>query len=300
MARKSRKKFAEDSDTDFQPEDRQESPDVEEEDGPVDLAEIAPEKPPNVHLLASKKPHPALKAPKTEAPPKPSKPFKRAQVLPARLPPGPADSRIAHGPVVPDPFDGLNRAPPPPFRPSTSKPSPPIVVCPACGKSHSEGSCPLKLAGVEHCNLCGLAHYGIARTCPHIGSETQVILMIDALKNSREPLHLKEQALKYLRGVKGTLVQQKKRVRERAADTEGQIPGHNQKTNVERAGKPGRTSTPGEQNVLQPTSGNSNVSSEPAPNGARMNGIASTGPSNQTHRAEDVEDRLFAALGPSG
>jgi chromodomain-helicase-DNA-binding protein 4 len=89
--------------------------------------------------------------------------------------------------------------------------------CPACHKMHPQGACELKAAGVEHCGLCGLAHYGHSRTCPHIKSETQVRAMLEALRNSNEPKELVDLASKYLRGVKGTLVQQKKRNREKAA-----------------------------------------------------------------------------------
>ncbi|CAD0024507.1 unnamed protein product [Aureobasidium pullulans] len=73
------------------------------------------------------------------------------------------------------------------------------------------GSCPLKLAGVEHCGLCGLAHYGFSRICPHINSETQVREMIQAVKSSSEAGHLKAETMKYLTGLKGTLVQKKKK-----------------------------------------------------------------------------------------
>lgn len=48
------------------------------------------------------------------------------------------------------------------------------INCLACRSFHPLGQCPLKLAGVEHCNLCGMAHFGSARVCPHIQSETQV------------------------------------------------------------------------------------------------------------------------------
>jgi chromodomain-helicase-DNA-binding protein 4 len=89
--------------------------------------------------------------------------------------------------------------------------------CPACHKQHPSGACELKAAGVEHCGLCGLAHYGHSRTCPHIKSETQVRAMLEALRNSNEPKELVDLASKYLRGVKGKLVQQKKRDREKAA-----------------------------------------------------------------------------------
>lgn len=94
-------------------------------------------------------------------------------------------------------------------------------VCPACHKLHPQGACELKEAGVEHCNLCGMAHYGQGRTCPHIKSETQVRAMLQALKNSPEPRPLVDAALKYLRGVKGTLVQAKKKNVEKAAALKG-------------------------------------------------------------------------------
>ncbi|KAB8342853.1 hypothetical protein FH972_022451 [Carpinus fangiana] len=88
--------------------------------------------------------------------------------------------------------------------------------CMACGTWHPQGYCPYKLAGYERCNLCGLAHFGVARTCPHIQSETQVIEMLTALKASPEQQHLVELATRYLRGVKGTLVQAKKFKAQRA------------------------------------------------------------------------------------
>jgi chromodomain-helicase-DNA-binding protein 4 len=94
-------------------------------------------------------------------------------------------------------------------------------TCPACHKQHPQGACELKAAGVEHCNLCGIAHFGHSRTCPHIRSETQVRAMLEALKNSNEPKSIVEQATRYLRGVKGTLVQQKKRNQEKAAALNG-------------------------------------------------------------------------------
>ncbi|PVI04094.1 hypothetical protein DM02DRAFT_519327 [Periconia macrospinosa] len=113
------------------------------------------------------------------------KPFERAK-LPIRSPMGPT------------------------FRPEL------LPTCPACHKQHPRGACALKASGVEHCGLCGLAHFGIARTCPHIKSETQVREMLEALKSSPEKKEHVEAAIKYLRGVKGTLVQQKKRDKEKA------------------------------------------------------------------------------------
>lgn len=88
--------------------------------------------------------------------------------------------------------------------------------CGACDSFHRVGYCPLKIAGVEFCPLCGLAHYGKARACPHLQSETQVCAMMDALKQSVEPHEYVEAAMKYLRGVKGGLVRKKKLNEERA------------------------------------------------------------------------------------
>ena len=85
-------------------------------------------------------------------------------------------------------------------------------LCLAC--MHVRGSCPLKVAGKEFCPLCGLAHYGHGRSCPHIKSETQVNAMISVLKQSFESKQLVDAAIKYLRGVKSTLVQQKERKKE--------------------------------------------------------------------------------------
>jgi chromodomain-helicase-DNA-binding protein 4 len=89
-------------------------------------------------------------------------------------------------------------------------------MCQACNHSHPTGSCPLKIAGVELCPLCGVAHYGIARQCPHIKSETRVKLMLDQLRNSPEDRQLVDAASKYLKGVKGHLVQNKKNARKQA------------------------------------------------------------------------------------
>lgn len=97
-----------------------------------------------------------------------------------------------------------------------------IRICVACHKNHPSGACELRAAGAEHCGLCGLAHYGHSRTCPHIKSETQVREMLQALKNSPEKKELVDAAIKYLRGVKGALVQQKKKDREKAAKANSQ------------------------------------------------------------------------------
>ncbi|KAL5001929.1 hypothetical protein BDV10DRAFT_140305 [Aspergillus recurvatus] len=84
-------------------------------------------------------------------------------------------------------------------------------ACFVCGRVHPMGSCPLKIAGVEHCGLCGLAHYGQARTCPHLRSELQVSKMIEALKQSNEDQHLVALAKKYVYGIKCDLTQRERR-----------------------------------------------------------------------------------------
>lgn len=82
--------------------------------------------------------------------------------------------------------------------------------CLACGNPHRVGYCPLKLAGVEHCGLCGIAHYGHQRTCPHLGSITQCRAMLNALKHSPESHAEIEAAKKYIVGVIGDLQRRKK------------------------------------------------------------------------------------------
>ena len=94
--------------------------------------------------------------------------------------------------------------------------------CYACGTPHPVGYCPLKAAGEEYCNLCGLAHFGQSRTCPHIRSETQVRDMLSALKQSTESKYLIDAATKYLKGVKGHLVAEKKKRLQKAAELNAQ------------------------------------------------------------------------------
>lgn len=72
------------------------------------------------------------------------------------------------------------------------------------------GWCRLKLAGVEHCGLCGIAHLGHGRTCPHLNSEIQVATLLGTLKESTESHELKDKATKYLRMIRGDLVQRKR------------------------------------------------------------------------------------------
>lgn len=90
----------------------------------------------------------------------------------------------------------------------------PSHTCLACGDVHPMGWCKLKVAGVEHCGLCGIAHLGNGRTCPHLNSEVQVATLLGTLKESTEPRELTDKATKYLRMIRGDLVQ-RKRLQER-------------------------------------------------------------------------------------
>lgn len=120
-----------------------------------------------------------------------ARPFKRVEV-----PSGPAP--YTNG------MDGANDWAPP------HGTLPPARLCPACDEIHPIGYCRLRLAGVEHCGLCGLAHSGHARTCPHLNSEVQVATMLGTLKESTEPQDLIEKATKYLRMIRGDLVHRKR------------------------------------------------------------------------------------------
>ena len=96
------------------------------------------------------------------------------------------------------------------------------------------GWCRLKLAGIEHCGLCGKAHLGHSRTCPHLNNETQVTTLLQTLKESTESRDLIEQATKYLRMVRSDLVSRKRARERREQETiaqqypqNGQQPGYN-------------------------------------------------------------------------
>ena len=91
--------------------------------------------------------------------------------------------------------------------------------CMACKEDHPMGWCRLKIAGVEHCGLCGLAHMGHGRTCPHLSDEQQVETLLRTLKESTESKELIDEAVKYLRVIRGDLVSQR-RARERRIQQE--------------------------------------------------------------------------------
>ncbi|KAI5283413.1 hypothetical protein KEM54_002151 [Ascosphaera aggregata] len=82
--------------------------------------------------------------------------------------------------------------------------------CPACSQLHVRGQCPLKLAGVERCNLCKEAHFGMGRTCPHFRSEEHVKALLATVRMSNEDKLLRDEANRYLRGVLGDIRRRKK------------------------------------------------------------------------------------------
>lgn len=209
----------------------------------------------------------------------PVKPFKRAQ-LPVRSP-----HEAAYGQYT-------------------------MPTCAACHKMHPRGACELKVAGVEHCGLCGLAHYGHSRTCPHIKSETQVRKMLEALKSSPEKKELVDLAIKYLRGVKGTLVQSKKREKEKALKMAGGGGGSIPAPNVGHADlarahlPPLAVPVPNQGHPLGPQPGFQPMKGAPAPPGPNRGGqpgrwIAPhpTAPPMDDHQ---VENALRGFLGQSG
>lgn len=99
----------------------------------------------------------------------------------------------------------------------------------------------MKIAGVEFCNICGMAHFGHGRVCPHFKSETQVRQMLDTLQQSVEPKYIVDAAKKYLKGLKGHLVQDKRKAAEKKAGYVNGMPPNG--TNVQGlnvATKPGQ------------------------------------------------------------
>jgi len=192
-------------------------------------------------------------------------------------------------PTVPLPYDGepfliLNGVRVPAFfDPNFGALMPIWPECIACNLRHPTGSCPLKLAGTERCPLCGIAHYGHARVCPHIKSETMVRLMLDDLKNSPERRDIVDAAVKYLRGVKGHLVMNKKRKKE--AQEAGHIGATNDQgplTNTSHGPVPPQLASQ-YQHTFKPINPGDHHTAEHSQ------------PAVQSRPAE-VEDRLLAAL----
>ncbi|KAF8420840.1 P-loop containing nucleoside triphosphate hydrolase protein [Tirmania nivea] len=98
--------------------------------------------------------------------------------------------------------------------PRPANASTPAKGCLACSSPHAPGQCPYKTAGVEHCPLCNIAHYGKGPICPHINSETQVMAMMTTLRESAEDPVLVSEAVKYLRGRLGELRRKKRQAKQ--------------------------------------------------------------------------------------
>ncbi|KAF3157488.1 hypothetical protein TWF569_000067 [Orbilia oligospora] len=84
------------------------------------------------------------------------------------------------------------------------------VQCKLCTNTHMPGECPLRKIQVEHCQLCGIAHFGEGPICPHLSSVTQVTTMLNTIKESNEPAQLQAIAKNYLRNRKGAIIQARK------------------------------------------------------------------------------------------
>ncbi|KAI4145892.1 MAG: hypothetical protein LQ341_002239 [Variospora aurantia] len=96
-----------------------------------------------------------------------------------------------------------------------------IVRCIACNTMHVQGSCPLKVAGLERCGLCGQAHYGAGfrKACTHLHSIEQCQLMLEALKSSPDTYEAKGQVKKYLVGIIGNLRHEQKLAEEKKRES---------------------------------------------------------------------------------
>lgn len=129
-----------------------------------------------------------------------ARPFKRVRVSLGQAPHFNGEREFSYGPI---------------------QQLPNMHQCSACGEEHAMGWCRLKLAGVEHCGLCGIAHLGHSRTCPHLNNEVQVSTLLQTLRESTESRELIDQATKYLRMVRSDLAQ-RKRARERKEQPQNQ------------------------------------------------------------------------------
>lgn len=114
----------------------------------------------------------------------------------------------------------------------------------------------MKLAGPEHCNICGMAHYGHGRVCPHFKSETQVRQMLDTLQHSLEPKYIVDAAKKYLKGLKGHLVQDKRKAAGRKAGyVNGMPPNGTNLQGLNGSAGPGGPGIAGPSNVVNGQTG---------------------------------------------
>lgn len=120
----------------------------------------------------------------------------------------------------------------------------PDAPCIACNERHPVGYCRLKLAGVEHCGLCGLAHFGYSRTCPHLHSDRQVTKMLDALKRSNESKEIVDAARKYLYGVRHNLATRRRMAAKEAAAARNRPQPDEQAQSIARQPGPSQNAAP--------------------------------------------------------
>lgn len=135
-------------------------------------------------------------------------------------------------------------------------------ACIACRQRHPLGLCPLKGAGVENCPLCGLAHFGKHRSCPHLNSPTQVRRMLEALESSNEPKELVDEASKYLKQLLKNLIYARGRKKVQENDSQS-IP------------EPSTSSTPVAQNQTRQGSATTSL---PTSNAPKLENSAGQGP----------------------
>lgn len=130
---------------------------------------------------------------------------------------------------------------------------------------HPVGYCPLKLAGVEHCGLCGIAHLGYSRACPHLNMEEQILSMLQSLRQSTEPKWLVDAARHYLYTVKGDLVKRKKAKADPNRPTSATRPMPVQPNTSNSISQNGRAFGAPASNIVYPAPSASNSYSSPYP-----------------------------------
>lgn len=142
--------------------------------------------------------------------------------------------------------------------------------CPACDNYHPTGLCPLKIAGVESCPLCGIAHYGRVRICPHINSVTQLQAMQEAIKHSTESPEIKELAKKKVTSLIAN-IKQKRRLEEEAKACK-------QNQASRQSGQPGSQFTPVQQATMNRQAAPSQTNGRGIGKENRMNGVHAPSP----------------------
>ncbi|CAB87372.1 SHREC complex ATP-dependent chromatin remodeller Mit1 [Schizosaccharomyces pombe] len=69
------------------------------------------------------------------------------------------------------------------------------VRCRCCGIKHLPAHCPLSIVPLEICFLCGTPHFSGRDTCPMLRNKEAIYRLKDSLSKSREPFHIKKQAM---------------------------------------------------------------------------------------------------------